>query len=142
MDASITKANYLTARRSGIVARNSEHGGAIRGEKGERRKEGNGAAVYEESSRNVSLRRYNEAPRRPRRRMFWPSQLLVISVSGRMVAAPVSGAVVEKGGREKTIEIPRFHEEDGEKTVQRGNSTEKKARWFLDKPLYRGQRTH
>lgn len=113
MDASITKANYLTARRSGIVARNSEHGGAIRGEKGERRKEGNGAAVYEESSRNVSLRRYNEAPRRPRRRMFWPSQLLVISDSGRMVAAPVSGAVVEKGGREKTIEIPRFHDRGG-----------------------------
>lgn len=113
MDASITKANYLTARRSGIVARNSEHGGAIRGEKGERRKEGNGAAVYEESSRNVSLRRYNEAPRRPRRRMFWPSQLLVISDSGRMVAAPVSGAVVEKEGREKTIEIPRFHDRGG-----------------------------
>lgn len=30
-----------------------------------------------------------------------------------MVAAPVSGAVVEKGGREKTIEIPRFHDRGG-----------------------------
>lgn len=67
------------------------------------------------STRNLheTLRRYNEAPRRPRRRMFWPSQLLVISDSGRMVAAPVSGAVVEKGGREKTIEIPRFHDRGG-----------------------------
>lgn len=90
-------------------------------------------------TRNVSLRRYNEAPRRPRRRMFWPSQLLVISVSGRTVAAPVSSEK-DRGGREK--KIPRFQEEDGRKTVQRGNSTEKKARWFLDKPLYRGHRTH
>lgn len=63
------------------------------------------------STRNVSLRRYNEAPRRPRRKMFWPSQPLVISVSGRIVAAPLhfGGSRrkrIEEGGRRRS----RFHD--------------------------------
>lgn len=133
------RSKLLNGTSSWIVARNSGRRGAIRRGRGEGRKRSTRNLQALVPTRNVSLRRYNEAPRRPRRRMFRPSQLLVISVSGRMVA-PRFGDDRRKKDRDR--EERRFQDRGGEKSVQRGNSTEKKARWFLDKPLYRGgQRT-
>lgn len=90
MDASITKANYLTARRSGIVARNSEHGGAIRGEKGERRKE-----TVPRSTRNLhETCRYDVITKRQEGRgggCFGPLSSLLSLTLGEWLQPPFRG---------------------------------------------------